>query len=195
MTLVKGQSSSCRKGKKVVSNASVAHDVGEEAVYSESDHSDEEVARHAFDSKCTSLINPWYDTHTHFPKVLSDYTPSSLGRVWLALCHRNIDVSWVLLASLIFNLVICQGTLLPMPILFEFGSGTALGWKEWVDRELSDMGFMGLLQRADVLKTIVSSRCLSNYRDLFNLRQWCTITHTFFLSYGEIIVTLEDMAN
>ena len=58
---------------------------------------------------------------------------------------------------------------------------------------------MGLLQRADVLKAIVSSCCLSNYRDLFNLRhlvrQWCTTTHTFFLSYDEIIVTLEDVAN
>ena len=52
---------------------------------------------------------------------------------------------------------------------------------------------------ASVLKAIVSSYCLSNYRNLFNLHhlvhRWCTTTHTFFLSYGEIIVTLEDMAN
>ena len=68
-----------------------------------------------------------------------------------------------------------------------------------MDRELSDTGFMGLLQWADVLKAIVSSRCLSNYRDLFNLhhlvRRWCTTTHTFFLSCDEIAVTLEDVAN
>ena len=38
-----------------------------------------------------------------------------------------------------------------------------------MDRELSNTGFMGLLQRAGVLKAIVSSRCLSNYKDLFNL--------------------------
>ena len=86
-----------------------------------------------------------------------------------------------------------------MPIHFEFGSGTALDWKEWVDRELFDMDFMGLLQRVGVLKVIVSSCCLSNYRDLFNLRhlvrQWCTTTHTLFFSYGEITVTLEDVAN
>ena len=31
-----------------------------------------------------------------------------------------------------------------MPILFEFGSGTLLGWKEWVDEELADMGFMAI---------------------------------------------------
>ena len=86
-----------------------------------------------------------------------------------------------------------------MPILFEFGLGTALGWKEWVDNELSDKGFMEVLQWAGVLKAIVSSHCLSNYKDLFNLYhlvcQWFIATHTFFLSYSEITVTLEDMAN
>ena len=50
-----------------------------------------------------------------------------------------------------------------------------------------------------MLKAIVSSCCLSNYRDLFNLRhlvrQWCDATHTFFLSYGEITLTLVDMEN
>ena len=55
------------------------------------------------------------------------------------------------------------------------------------------------LQRADVLKAIVSLRCLFNYRDLFNfchlVRQWCSTTHTFFLSCGEITVTLEDVTN
>ena len=68
-----------------------------------------------------------------------------------------------------------------------------------MDRELSDKGFMGLLQRVGVLKAIVSSRCLSNNRDLFNLhhlvRRWCTTTHTFFFSCGEVTVTLEDVAN
>ena len=47
--------------------------------------------------------------------------------------------------------------------------------------------------------TIYSSRCLSNYQDLFNLRhlvrRWCSTIHTFFLSCGEIIITLEDVAN
>ena len=58
---------------------------------------------------------------------------------------------------------------------------------------------MGLLQRAGVLKAIISSRCLSNFQDLYNLRHlvrwWCTTTHTFFLSYGELTVTLENVAN
>lgn len=58
---------------------------------------------------------------------------------------------------------------------------------------------MGLLQRAGVLKAIISSRCLSNFRDLYNLhrlvRRWCTTTHTFFFSCSKLTVTLEDMAN
>ena len=58
---------------------------------------------------------------------------------------------------------------------------------------------MGLLRQAGVLQVVILSRCLSNYRDLFNLRhlvhRWCIATHTFFLSCGEITVTLEDVAN
>ena len=61
------------------------------------------------------------------------------------------------------------------------------------------MGFMAVLQQAVVLKAIVLSRCLSNYKNLFNLYhlvcRWCTATHTFFLSCGEITMTLEDVAN
>ena len=68
-----------------------------------------------------------------------------------------------------------------------------------MDNELSDIGFMGLLQWAGVLKAIVSSRCLSNFRDLFNLhhlvRRWCTTTHTFFFSCSKVAMTLEDVAN
>ena len=68
-----------------------------------------------------------------------------------------------------------------------------------MDNELSDTGFMGLLQWVGVLKAIISSRCLSNFQDLFNLhhlvRWWCTTIHTFFFSCGEVIVPLKDIAN
>ena len=60
-------------------------------------------------------------------------------------------------------------------------------------------GFYGGVIADRVLKAIISSRCLSSYRDLFNLRhlvcRWCSATHTFFLSCGKITVTSEDMAN
>ena len=57
MTLEKGQSSSRCKGKEVVSDAPVARNVGEEAIYSESDHFDLE-ARCDPDSECAPLIDP-----------------------------------------------------------------------------------------------------------------------------------------
>ena len=195
----KSQSFSYSKGKEVISDPPAARDVGEEVVYSESDHSDEEETEHDSDSECTPLIDPWYDVHPHFPQIPGDYAPPPSGCVWLALCRRNTNISWAPLASSIPDLVIRQGISLPVPIHFEFKSGTALGWKEWVDNDLSDIGFMGLLQRVDVLKAIVSSHCLSNFRDLFNLRhlvrRWCTTTHTFFFSCGEVTMTLEDVAN
>ena len=125
--------------------------------------------------------------------------PSSPGHVWLALSQRNPDVSWAPLASSIPDLAIRQGISLPVPIPFEVGLGTALGWREWVDNELSDAGFMRLLQQAGVLKAIVSSRRLSNFRYFYNLRHlvrwWCTTTHTFFFLCGELTVTLENVAN
>ena len=113
------------------------------------------------------LIDPWYGTHIHFPVVPSDYLPLPLGPVWLSIYCCDTEVSWAPLAYSIPNLDICQGTSFPVPILLEFGSSTSLGWKEWVDKELSDMGFMVALQQAGMLKAIVSSCCLSNYRDLF----------------------------
>ena len=60
-------------------------------------------------------------------------------------------------------------------------------------------GFIEAFGWASVLKVIVSSCFLYNYLDLFNLchlaHRWCCTTHTFFHSYSEIIVTLEDVAN
>ena len=74
----------------------------------------------ALNNECAPLIDPWYDTHAHFPKVPGDYTSPPLGHVWLALCRHNINISWASLASSIFDLAIRQGTSLPVPILFKF---------------------------------------------------------------------------
>ena len=106
MTPAKSQSSSHCKGKEVIFDPLAAHDVGEEAVYFESDHSDVEETEHAPDSECSPLIDPWYDIHPHFPKIPRDYATPPLSRVWLALCRRNTNVSWASLASLIPDLVI-----------------------------------------------------------------------------------------
>ena len=116
MKSVKSQGSSCHKGKEVVFDDLATRDVGEEATHSESNHSDEEEAWRDPYSECVPLIYPWYDTHAHFLKVPSKYTMPLPNRVWLAICCHNKDISWAPLASLIPDLVIHQGTLLPIPI-------------------------------------------------------------------------------
>ena len=180
MSPVKSQGSSCRKGKAIASDSPAVPDVGEEMERSDSERSAEEEMQCDPDSECAPLIDLWHEVNPHFPKIPGDYVPSPPGRVLIALVRRNPDVSWAPLASSIVDLSIRQGTSLPVPLHFEFRSGTTSGLKEWVDNELSDTGFMGLLQRAGVLKAIVSSRCLSNFRDLYNLWRWCTTTHTSF---------------
>ena len=146
MAPAKNQGSFPCKGKEAISNPPTALDESEEAEYSESELFIEEEAQRDPDNECAPLINPWYDIRPHFPMIPYDYAPPPPGYVWLALCQQNPDVSWAPLASSIPNLVIRQGILLPMPIHFEFGLGTALDWREWVDNELSDMSFIRLLQ-------------------------------------------------
>jgi len=130
MSPVKGEGSSYRKGKEIASDDLATKNVGEDAPHFESEHSDEEEGHRDPDSVCAPLIDPWYDTYAHFLKVFGKCLPPPSGRVRLSICHRNTKVSWAPLASSIPDLVIYQGTSLPMPILFEFGSGTSLGWKE-----------------------------------------------------------------
>ena len=81
MTPVKNQGFSHCKGKEVVSNDPTARGVGEEAAYSESDRFDKEKARRNPDSDCAPFIDPWYDTHAHFPKVHSEYMPPQHGHI------------------------------------------------------------------------------------------------------------------
>ena len=188
--------SSRRKGKTVSSDSPA---VPEEVERSDSERSTEEETERDPDSECAPLIDPWYEISLHFPKIPGEYVPPPPGRVLITLVRRDSNVSWAPLASSVPDLSIRQGVSLPVPLHFEFGSGASLGWKEWVDSELSNTGFMGLLQRAGVLKAIVSFRCLLNFRDLYNLRhlvrRWCTTTHTFFFSCGELTVTFEDVAD
>ena len=185
MSPVKSPSSSRRKGKTVASDSPA---VPEEVEYSDSERSTEEETECNPDNECAPLINPWYEINPYFPKVPGEYVSPPPGRVLITFVRRDHDVSWAPLASSVPDLSIRQGVSLPVPLHFEFGSGVSSGWKEWVDSKLSDTGFMGLLQRAGVLKAVVSSCCLSNFRDLYNLRhlvrRWCTTTHTFFFLCG-----------
>lgn len=130
MAPVKSQGSSRRKGKEVASDPPAVPVVGERSEYSESEHSVGEKTQRDPDSECAPLIDPCYEVHPHFPKIPGDHASPPTGRMWLALWRRNPDVSWAPLASSIPNLVNRQGISLPVPIHFEVGSGTTLGWRE-----------------------------------------------------------------
>ena len=87
MVQVKSSGSSRRKGKEAVYDPSVEQETGKEAVYFESDHSDEEEARRDPDNECAPLIDPWYNVYPSFPKIPGDYVPPLPSRVWLTLCR------------------------------------------------------------------------------------------------------------
>ena len=115
MSPAKDEGSSCHKGKEIATNDPPAKIVGEEAPFSK-----EEEEGCDLNGKCPLLIDPWYDTNIYFLVVPGDYLPLPPGHVWLSICCHDTEVSWVLLASSINDLDICQGTSIPMPILFEF---------------------------------------------------------------------------
>ena len=128
MTLAKGEGSSRCKGKKIAADDPTTKTASEDAPLSELERSEEEEGGRDLDSECAPLIDSWYNIHTYFLVVLGDYLPLSSGHGWLSICRRDTKVSLAPLASSIPDLDIHQGTSLPVPILFEFGLGTSLGW-------------------------------------------------------------------
>jgi len=144
MTSTKRKGSSRCKGKEIAANDLATKIVDEDAPLSKLECSKEEEGSRDPDSKCAPLIDLRYNTHAHFSVVPGDYLPPSSSHVWLSICCIDMEVSRAPLVSSIPDLV-CQGTSLPVPILFEFELGTSLGWKEWVDEELSNTGFMTAL--------------------------------------------------
>ena len=52
----------------------------------------------------------------------------------------------------IFDLQIRQGIREAVPIFFDFVLGKIQGWLIWVDKELSDVEFMGRLKCVGILK-------------------------------------------
>ena len=127
MSPMKSQSSSRRKGK---TGASDSPAVLEEVERSDSEWSTKEETERDPNSECAPLIDPWYEINPHFLKVLGEYVPPPQGCVLITLVRRDPDVSWAPLASSVPDLSIRQGVSLPVPLHFEFGSGTSSGWKE-----------------------------------------------------------------
>ena len=86
-----------------------------------------------------------------------------------------------------------------MPIFFDFVQGKIQGWLIWVDKELSDVEFVGRLEHAGILNAVAIFRNLEGFRDAKGLRhlvrRWYPSLHTFFFSVGELTITLKDVVN
>jgi hypothetical protein len=146
------------------------------------------------------LLDPWYDNGGNFPDIPNKVSlPPSNWEWMLRGQEATADQVWVPPLSSISDLKIQRGDMQPVPIDFEFPCSAAADWFHWVADEFLDVKFCALLERAGVAEAILLSRSCNMYRDTEMLRQilrrWCTSTHTFFFSWGELTITLEDVEN
>uniref|UniRef100_A0A2N9J8N8 Aminotransferase-like plant mobile domain-containing protein n=2 Tax=Fagus sylvatica TaxID=28930 RepID=A0A2N9J8N8_FAGSY len=146
------------------------------------------------------LLDPWYDNGGNFPYIPSKVSlPPSNWEWMLRDQEATADQVWVPPLPSISDLRIQRGDMQPVPIDFEFPCSAAADWFHWVADEFLDVKFCALLERAGVAEAILLSRSCNMYRDTEMLRQilrrWCTSTHTFFFSWGELTITLEDVEN
>jgi hypothetical protein len=145
-------------------------------------------------------LDPWYESGKMFPSIPAEVQPPPSGWEWLVKKEvAAADAVWVPPFQVILDLKIQRKDILAVPIKFDFQCLRASNWEAWVDKELADETFCGLLEQAGVLQAILISRSLNMYRDTESLRQlvrrWCPSTHTFFFAHGELTVTLEDVEN
>ena len=98
MSLAKGDSSSHRKGKEDATDDPPTKTLGEEAPYSKSNRFEEEEGGCDLGSECHPLIDPWYDTHIHFPIVPGDYLPlhrAARGFLSSAMTLKSLGLPWL----------------------------------------------------------------------------------------------------
>ena len=138
---------------------------GEGSVGSALSDSHEVTERPAF-----PLRDLWYSPSLVFPQVSHGVAPPShhawmfSGQVGFAGSAQVPD------PREIFDLQIRQGIREAVPIFFDFVPGKIQGWPIWVDKELSDVEFVGRLERAGILKTMAISRNLEGFRDAKGLK-------------------------
>ena len=91
------------------------------------------------------------------------------------------------------DLQIKQGSREVVPIFFDFVLRKITGWSSWVDKELSDGDFVSCLEHTGILKSVVISRNLEDFKDAKVLRHlvrhWYPSLHAFFFIVGELTIT------
>ncbi len=146
------------------------------------------------------LFDPWYDNGGNFPYIPNKVSLPPPNWEWMLRGQEvTADKVWVPPLSSISDLKIQKGDMQLVPIDFEFPCSASADWSHWVADEFLDADFCGLLEQAGVAEAILLSWSCNMYRDTEMLRQilrrWCVSTHTFFFSWGEFTITLEDVEN
>ncbi|OMP05833.1 Photosynthetic reaction centre, L/M [Corchorus olitorius] len=148
---------------------------------------------------CRSLIFQKVSTYGK-DKALDDTTSAQGSFHLVSECVAGAnDEDWFPLIEETSRARLGRGDLTPATIQHVFLAGSFnILWAKWVDREFANAGFRKLLTRARVFDAICLARKGRFYVDVevvgFLLRRWNKSTHTFIATFGEITVTLEDVA-
>ena len=107
------------------------------------------------------------------------------------------EIAWVPSAPGVMDLHLQWKELLPSPVQVWCPSGLLNGWSDWLDREIENEGFCQALRDANIFEAVLMSQGWHVFRDIISLRylirHWSPETHTFFFSWGETTITLEDV--
>ena len=146
------------------------------------------------------LVDPWFEISSLFPCKSLDFSFSLEDWDWMVTGSEvTVDRAWVPCLDEISNLLIQKGDVQPVPINFEFPCVASKDWSYWVDLEILDSGFWDNLRKVGIHWSIIISRSCNMFRESELLREvlrrWYPSTHTFFFAWGELTVTLEDIAN
>ncbi|GKV46434.1 hypothetical protein SLEP1_g53418 [Rubroshorea leprosula] len=156
----------------------------------------------------TNRVQPYYDLWYTFHNGFLEFNAWLVKRalkkqqdlvLFKAFKRSDISAAWLPSPRNITRARLERRDLLPVPIHFAFSSGKMEDWSGWAKEMLFENGFVEILRAVGILKSVTVSQTLQisgNVECLYRLvRRWCTSTHTFILAFGEVIVTLEDVAN
>ena len=135
--------------------------------------------------------------HDAFPSRIDLVSASSSQDLLCGSEQIDAASAWVPPAFTVMELEIRRKELLVVPIDFMSPCGPSISWNAWVDKKLQDNDFASNLRWAKIYHAVLLSRGSDMYCDILGLgqlvRRWNPTTHTFFLSWGEITVTLIDV--
>jgi hypothetical protein len=117
-------------------------------------------------------IDPWYRSGERFLSISASLQPPPADWEWLIIREdATANVAWISTFREIRDLQIQRNEMLAVPLVFDFQCSRATDWENWIDSELANREFCDRLEQADVLRSILISRCSNMFRDTEALRQ------------------------